>query len=86
MFSIQKTVCCGGAMKSKNFACYCCNIHKNDLIKPNAVLCEECIAGKSTLPCYHQPILDKELIKRFRTEKCELPHQVSHSLWYIRCI
>jgi len=80
MFSIQETVCHGGAMKSKNFACYCCNIQKNDLIKANAVPCDDCIAGNSPHPCYHQPISDGELIQRFRTEKRELEQHWPHLL------
>jgi hypothetical protein len=80
MFSIQKTVCHGGAMKSKNFACYCCNIHKNDLVKANAVPCDDCIAGNSLHPCYHQLISDEVLIQRFRTEKCELEQHWPHLL------
>jgi len=67
-------------MKSKNFAYYCCNIHKNDLIKANAVPCEDCIAGNSTHPCYHQPISDEELIQRFRAEKHELEQRWPHLL------
>ena len=80
MFSIQKIVCHGGAMKSKSFACYFCNIHKNDLIMANAVPCDDCIAGNSLHPCYHQLISDEELIQRFRTEKRKLEQHWPHLL------
>jgi len=43
MCSLIKTLVKGGAMKVKKFACYCCNIHRDDLVRPLDVPCDDCV-------------------------------------------
>ncbi len=69
MSSLQKTVLCGGAIKSKTFACYCCNIHKDDLAKPNTSPCVDCVRLCKTSPCFHCEMSDENLIERLRRER-----------------
>jgi len=38
MCSLQKTVCRGGAMKNKKFACYCCDIHRDKPYRQRSLL------------------------------------------------
>jgi hypothetical protein len=45
-------------MKSKTYGCYCYNIHKNDLARPNASPCTDCVSLGLTQPCYHKPVSD----------------------------
>jgi hypothetical protein len=61
MCSLQKTVNTGGAMKVKNYACYCCNIHRSKLATPNQAHCADCVwlIGHLQEPCYHQVISDE---------------------------
>jgi len=68
MCSLQKTIKKGGAMKNKNFACYCCNIRKDELAKPNNPKCQDCTARRSPHPCYHHPVSDEELMDRLKNE------------------
>jgi hypothetical protein len=71
MASLQKTVVRGGAMKSKTYGCYCCNIHKDDLARPNASPCTDCVRLGLTQPCYHKPVSDENMIERLRQERDE---------------
>jgi hypothetical protein len=71
MCSLVRTVGRGGAMKNARYACYCCNIHRDDLVKPNEVLCVDCVADGSS-ECYHQEISDEALIDRLHAEADEM--------------
>jgi hypothetical protein len=53
-------------MKSKMYGCYCCSIHKDDLVRPNASTCTDCVWLGLTQPCYHKPVLDENMIERLR--------------------
>jgi hypothetical protein len=80
MCSLVRTIGRGGAMKNHRCACYCCNIHRDDIAKPNNMLCDDCISEGGD-QCYHQKILDKAIIERLHTEAQEFiqnwPHLVS---------
>ncbi len=65
-------------MKRKTFGCYCCNIRKEDLIKPNAERCEDCTALGLEWPCYHQPMSDEELMNKLADEKGTLYQEYRH--------
>jgi len=43
MYSHQKCLNQGGAMKNVTYACHLCSIHRDDLNVPNAVSCDDCI-------------------------------------------
>jgi uncharacterized protein CbrC (UPF0167 family) len=76
MCSLIKTLGKGGAMKVKKFACYCCNVHRDDLVKPLDPPCNDCVRlNRTHRPCYHTPICDEALLERLREERDEL---VSH--------
>ena len=68
MCSLHKTLKRGGAMKNKNFGCYCCNIFKEDLARPNCALCVDCIQLGKSEPCYHQQVSDEALMLRLQDE------------------
>jgi len=72
MCLLIKSVKRGGAMKNKRFACYCCNIHKDDLAKPNQVRCQDCESQGFDAPCYHQEMSDEDLMERLKSELEEL--------------
>jgi hypothetical protein len=55
-------------MKAKKYGCYCYNIHKGNLAKPNQLPCTNCIQLGSSHPCHHQAISDEQLIEGFREE------------------
>jgi len=70
MCSLQKTL--GLAMKCKNYGCYCCSVHREDLAKPRATPCQDCVRLEHThLPCYHHDVTDKNIIERLREERLE---------------
>jgi hypothetical protein len=46
------------AMKKYWYACYCCNIHWDDIAKPNNKLCDDCIE-EGSVQCYHQKFLTR---------------------------
>ncbi len=73
MSSLQKTVKRGGAMKNKIYGCYCCNIHRDDLVRPNLLPCHDCMVlePENGPPCYHQEVADEQLFERLRVEKSE---------------
>ena len=71
MCSLQKTLGAGGAMKCKNYACYCCSIHRDDLAKQQATPCTDCVRLGRTQPCYHQQVTDENLIERLKHEREE---------------
>jgi hypothetical protein len=68
MCSLQKNLKRGGAMKNKNFGCYCCNIYKSDLARPNSTHCDDCIQLGIEEPCYHQQVSDDALMQRLQDE------------------
>ena len=72
-------------MKNKKYACYCCNIHKDNLLTPNVLPCEHCILLGSTYPCYHQAISDEGLMIRLRAERDDLLQQLPHLAAYPIC-
>jgi len=74
MCSLQKTVGRGGAMKNKIHACYCCDIHRDDLCKPNPAPCSDCTRLGRTQPCYHRAVSDTNWRARMITEKSALLH------------
>jgi hypothetical protein len=76
MCSLIKTLGKGGAMKVKKFACYCCNIHRDDLVKPLEPPCNDCVRlNRTHHPCFHTPICDEALLDRLEEERDEV---VSH--------
>ena len=44
MLALQKLVCRGEAMKNFTYACYCCNIHIDQVHLPNLFPCDFCTA------------------------------------------
>jgi len=76
MCSLIKTLGKGGAMKVKKFACYCCNIHRDDLVKPLEPPCNDCVRlNRTHHPCFHTPVCDEALLDRLEEERDEV---VSH--------
>jgi hypothetical protein len=73
MSSLQKTVKRGGAMKNKMYGCYCCNIHRDDLVWPNLLPCHDCMVlePENRPPCYHQEVADEQLFEHLRVEKSQ---------------
>jgi hypothetical protein len=62
----------GRAMKCKNYGCYCCSIHRDNLAKPRATPCRDCVRrGCTHLPCYHHDVTGKNIIERLREERLE---------------
>jgi hypothetical protein len=53
-------------MKNKKYGCYCCNIHKDDLAKPNSTPCPECMRLGIDEACYHQEVSDEALMERLK--------------------
>ena len=79
MCSLIKTLGKGGAMKLKKIACYCCNIHRDDLVKPMDVPCTDCVRlGRRERPCYHTTICDEALLERLREEREEMASSWPH--------
>ncbi len=68
----------GGAMKHIKYACYCCNIHRDNILTPNILRCEDCVRLGVTTPCYHQAISDEQLMIRLSEEHAELQRQWPH--------
>jgi len=83
LYSHQKCLGVGGAMKNKTYACHLCNIHKDDLNKVNDVACDDCIRlgrrheGAPT-PCYHQTVSDEQLLAGLQQEREALLLQYAH--------
>ncbi len=77
MCSLVRTIGRGGAMKNCHYACYCCNIHRDDLAKPNNQLCDDCVREGSNIS-YHQEILDEALLERLHVEAHEMLEQSPH--------
>ncbi len=71
MCSLHKTLGVGGGMKVKKYACYCCNVHRDDLARPLPTPCADCVRLGRTLPCYHTAMSDENLIQRLRLERDE---------------
>jgi hypothetical protein len=66
-------------MKNRLYACHMCNIHRDDLNKPNELPCEDCIRlGRAEQPCYHHTVSDEQLIQRLKVERDELFTQYPH--------
>jgi hypothetical protein len=80
MCSLHKTVKRGGAMKNKNYACYCCSIHKDSLAKPNPARCQDCIALQMEEPCYHQQVSDEALMQRLKEDHDDMVSQYPYLL------
>jgi hypothetical protein len=78
MCSLHKTLGVGGGMKVKKYACYCCNVHRDDLARPLPTPCVDCICLGHTQPCFHTVMSDENLIQRLRLERdqqvCMWPH------------
>lgn len=72
----------GGGMKSKTFACYCCAVHKNDIVTPDPDpdSCNWCaqwasdgkLASWSQWKCYHRPILSQKRMEFLEERTKEL--------------
>jgi len=71
MCSLHKTLGVGVGMKVKNFACYCCNCHCDDLAKPMDEPCDFCISHGSPYPCFHTTVSDEGIIEKMREERQE---------------
>jgi hypothetical protein len=69
-------------MKNKKYACYCCNIHRDSILRLNDVPCEDCVRLGQTQPCYHQAISDEGLMIRLRAECDDLLQQLPHLAAY----
>jgi hypothetical protein len=80
MCSLQKTVCRGGAMKNKKFACYCCDIHRDDLIIPNNVPCTDCTRLSLTNHCYHRAVCNDNWRAWLEEERALLVESYPHLL------
>jgi hypothetical protein len=81
MCSQCKTVKTGVAMKLSTYACYCCEVHKNDLAKANKELCGDCSqSGCNT--CYHHPILEEGLLHNLCMELEDLTKEWPHLVQY----
>jgi hypothetical protein len=79
MSSLQKTVKRGGAMKNMLYACCCCNIHRDDLVRPNLLPCADCQAlNRWHLPCYHQEVTDQQLLDQLKNEQSEVERELPH--------
>jgi hypothetical protein len=78
MCSLIKTVKRGGAMKNKRYACYCCNIHRDDLAKPNPIRCIDCEAQGIEEPCYHQEMSDEALMERLKSELADINREYDY--------
>jgi hypothetical protein len=68
MCSLHKTIVGRGAMKNKKYGCYCCNINRDDLAKPNVLRCDECMLLGINHPCYHPAVLDEDLMQHLNEE------------------
>jgi len=67
-------------MKNCQYACYCCNIHWDDIATPNNTLFDDCVREVSK-QCYHQEISDEALIEWLHAEAQDFlqhwPHLVN---------
>jgi hypothetical protein len=52
-------------MKNVLFGCYCCNIHRDNMLKPYDLQCRDCLRLRKTGPCFHQEISDESLMQHF---------------------
>ena len=59
-------------MKNKIYACYCCNIHRDDLAKPNVLPCADCCRLGQQNPCFHKEVSDETVLERLKVECREL--------------
>jgi hypothetical protein len=82
MCSLQKTVRRGGAMKNKKYGCYCCNVHKDDLAKPNGEPCDDCIQQGVAQPCYHHQVSDESLMEHLQDEYDDLVRDYPYLLTF----
>jgi hypothetical protein len=55
-------------MKNKKYGCYCCNIHRDNLAKPNALRCDNCMLLGINHPCYHHAVCDEDLMQCLKEE------------------
>jgi hypothetical protein len=78
MYSHQKCLSRGGAMKNVTYACHLCNIHRDDLNIANDVACDDCIRQGEQAPCYHQTVSDEQFIVSMREEREVLLLQYPH--------
>jgi hypothetical protein len=78
MYSHQKCLDRGGAMKNKIYACHLCNIHRDDLNIPNAVACEDCIRLCTPAPCFHQTVSDEQLLATMRDQRDQMLLEQPH--------
>ena len=60
MSALQKTVGGGGAMKNAIYACYCYNMHVQNVHVPNTFACPFCISNNRTR-CFHQEVVVEQL-------------------------
>jgi hypothetical protein len=77
MCSQVKTVRKGGAMKLAKYACYCCGIHVDDLVKPNTSRCEDCTRLGRAI-CYHQEVTDEELLLHMADDRDNMLQEYPH--------
>ncbi len=78
MSSLQKTAKRGEAMKNMLYACYCCNIHRDDLVQLNLLPSADCEALSRGLPCYHQQVTDQQLLIQLKNEQSEVEREWLH--------
>ncbi len=69
-------------MKNKKFACYCCNVHRDNLLTHSRLPCEDCIWLNETKPYFHQAISDEILMAQLAEEYVDLLHQWPHLMQY----
>jgi hypothetical protein len=55
-------------MKNRIYACYCCNVHRDDLAKPNVLPCADCRRLGLQRPCYHTEVSDESLLDSLKEE------------------
>jgi hypothetical protein len=67
-------------MKNKNYACYCCSIHKDNSAKPNPTHCQDCIELGTEEPCYHQQVSDEALMQRLQEDYDDMVSQYPYLL------
>jgi hypothetical protein len=69
MCLLHKTLGVGGGMNVSILACYCCNCHRDNLLKLMDTQCYDCICQGITHLCYHTPVSDKGFIEQMREER-----------------
>jgi hypothetical protein len=70
-------------MKRKIYRCYCCNIHKDDLARPNVLPCENCRWLGNGRPCFHTQISDEALLHRLKEEYSVLQEEYPYLTNYL---